>query len=126
VQELVPLVEQVGRLSLMTIKHALIAKIANEWVTHHASAEDGSAVGFAAMENAADFDGVGGRDKEEPVIGDAEPEFVSSLKRLHVAFAHLSEALQSGKDAHSGGLVEAADIGFGRFCPNDPLHRALL
>src|ERR1035437_2727976 len=84
------------------------------------------AVGLATMEDAADFDGVSGGGKKEPVIGDAESELVSSLKRLHVTLAGLSEAVQGGKDTHGGGLVEAADIGLGRFGPNHPLHRALL
>ena len=78
------------------------------------------------MEDAADFDGVSRSDKEEPVIGDAEAEFIASLKRLHVTLARLSEALQGGKDTHGGGLIEAADIGLGRLGPDNPLHRALL
>src|SRR5271157_1693404 len=78
------------------------------------------------MEDAADFYGVSSSDKEEPVIGDAEPEFIASLKRLHVALARLGEAVQGGKDTHGGRLIEAADIGFGQLGPNNPLHRALL
>jgi hypothetical protein len=30
------------------------------------------------MEDAADLDGVSGGDKKEPIIRDAEPEFISS------------------------------------------------
>ena len=83
-------------------------------------------VGLATMKHPSNFDGISGRGKEEPVIGDAEPEFVSPLKHLHVAFAGLREAVQGGKDTHGGGLVETADIGLGRLGPNDPLHGALL
>jgi hypothetical protein len=30
--------------------------------------------------------------------------------------------MQSGKNTHGGGLVQAADIGLGRVCPEDMLH----
>ena len=78
------------------------------------------AIGFAAMQDAAHFDGVADSDKEEPVIADAEPEFVSSLKRLHVALARFSEAMQGVQNTHGGGLVETANIGFGRVGPDNP------
>jgi hypothetical protein len=67
------------------------------------------------MEDAADFEGVcSGGHEEQPVIADAEPEFVSSLKRLHVALARIGEAMQGGQNMHGSGLIEAEDIGLGR------------
>ncbi len=65
-------------------------------------------------------------DEEQPVVGDAEPEFVSSLERLYVTLARFGEAVQSGQNTHGRALVEAADVSPGCFRPNDPLHRALL
>ena len=78
------------------------------------------------MEDTADFDGVSSNDKQEPVIGDAEPEFISALECLHVTLACLSKALQSSEDAHGRGLVKAANICLGRFSPDNPRHRSLL
>lgn len=51
-----------------------------------------SAVGFLAMEDAANLDGVrSGADEKEPVVADAEPEFFSSLESLYVAFAGIAK-----------------------------------
>jgi len=84
--------------------------------------EPGSAVGFAAMEDAPDFEGVGDVDEEKPVVGDAEPEFVAPLKRLHVALAGAGEAVERGENAHGSLAVDAAHIGLGLLGPDDPLH----
>ena len=74
----------------------------------------GLAVGFAAVEDAADFEGVGvGGDEEEAVVADAEAEFVAALERFYVAGAGFGEAVQGGKDVHGGGFIEAADAGPG-------------
>lgn len=56
------------------------------------------------MENAADFDSVSGSDKEESVIGDAESEFVSSLKGLHIARAGLGKSGRVAKMRMAVGL----------------------
>lgn len=69
-----------------------------------------SAVGFAAVENSADFYHVLGSGEEEPVIPDAKPQIIPPMKCLNVAFARFSETVQSRKDAHCGGLVETAHI----------------
>jgi hypothetical protein len=84
-----------------------------------------SAVGFAAMKDAADFDSVRIKDKEKPVVSNAEPEFVPRLKRFYVALACFRKSVQSGKDAHRSRLVETANISLGRVGPDDSLHRAL-
>ena len=84
----------------------------------------GSAVGFAAMEDAPDFEGIGDVGKEKPVVADAEAELrrLDVLEALHVAFAGAGEAIQRGENAHGGLAVDAAHIGLGRFGPDDPLH----
>ena len=48
------------------------------------------------MENAADFKGIVNVDDEEPV-GNAEPEFVSTLEGLYVAFAGSDKAIERGE-----------------------------
>lgn len=74
------------------------------------------------MEDAADFEGIVDVDEEEAVVGDAEAEFVAALKRLHIALARHSEAMQGVQNTHGGGLIETANIGLGRVCPDDPLQ----
>jgi len=61
-------------------------------------------------------------DEKEPVVADSEPEFVSSLEGLYVAFAGISEAMQGGENTHGGSLVQTADIGLSQFRPKDALH----
>ena len=39
------------------------------------------------MEDAADFEGVGDVEEEEPVVGDAEAEFVSALEGFYVSLS---------------------------------------
>src|SRR5215467_7227390 len=49
-----------------------------------------SAVGFLAMQHAANFNGIhGGAHKENPVIAYAQPKFFSPLKLFYVTFARL-------------------------------------
>ena len=62
----------------------------------------------------------------QPVIGDAQSEFIATLERFHIAFAGLNEAVKGGKDAHGRSLVETPDVRFGRLSPNDSRHRGLL
>jgi Putative transposase len=82
-----------------------------------------SAVGFAAMTDAANLDGVWiGADEEEPVVANAQPKLFSSLEGFHVARARFRKAMQRGKNVHGGGLAETADIGLSGIGPDDPLH----
>src|SRR2546429_115432 len=75
------------------------------------------------MKDTANLDGVGsGADEEKPVVADAKSEFFHSLECLYVALARIREAMQGGENAHGGGLVQPADIGLGRFSPDDALH----
>ena len=80
------------------------------------------AVGFSAVEDAADFEGVGDVDEEEAVVPGAEAEFFPSLEGLYVALSGADEAVEGGENAHGGVSVDAANIGLGRFGPDDPLH----
>jgi hypothetical protein len=75
------------------------------------------------VQDAANFDGVvTGGEKQEPIIADAQPEFVSSLERLYIALARIREAMQGGKYAHGSGPVQAADIGVCQLRPKNALH----
>lgn len=76
------------------------------------------------MENAADFDGVRSDNKKEPVVSDAETEFIPLLKCLDVAFAGLGKAMQGVQDPHRRWFVEAANIGLRGLGPNDRPHGA--
>jgi hypothetical protein len=78
------------------------------------------------MGHTADLNGFAGYDKEESIVSDPKPELLSPLECLHIALACLSEAMQRRQNAHSCGFIEPPDIGFRRFGPNNPLHRALL
>jgi hypothetical protein len=54
-----------------------------------------SAVGFASMMDASDFDGIGVRaNEEEAIVADAQPKLFSPLKRFHVARAGFRKAMQ--------------------------------
>jgi len=65
-----------------------------------------SAVGFAAVENAANLDAVGiGANEEEAVVAYAEPKLFSSLESLYVARTRFRKAMQRGEDMHCGGLA---------------------
>ncbi len=85
-----------------------------------------SAISFATMENAADFDGVRRKDEEEPIVCDAEPQFISLLERFYIALPCFGKTLQGGKNAQRRGLVQPTHIQFGRIGPDNPLHRILL
>jgi hypothetical protein len=75
------------------------------------------------MENAPNLDRVhSGAEEEEPIVADAKPEFFSSPECPYVGFARLSETMQRSENAHSGGLVQLPDIGFGGFGPDNALH----
>lgn len=74
------------------------------------------------MEDSADFEGVGDVDEEEPVVADAEPEFVPPLQCLYVALAGADEAVERGKNTHGGVTVDAAHVCLGWISPDDPLH----
>jgi hypothetical protein len=82
-----------------------------------------STVGFAAMQDAANFDGLlASGEEQEPIVADSKPELVSSLERLYIALARIREAMQGGENTHGTGLVQAADISLGQFSPEDALH----
>ena len=84
---------------------------------------DGSAIGFAAMMDAANLDGIGvGTDEEDPEVANAQPKLFSPLKSFHVARARFRKAMQRGENVHGGRLAQAADIDHGWIGPNDPLH----
>jgi hypothetical protein len=54
-----------------------------------------SAVGLAAMTDAANLDGVGiWANEEEAVVANAQPKFFSALERFHIACAGFREAMQ--------------------------------
>ncbi len=51
------------------------------------------------MEDATNLDGVRiGANKEEPVVADAQPEFLSSPESFYIALAGFGEAMQGGKN----------------------------
>jgi hypothetical protein len=82
-----------------------------------------SAVGFAAMTDAANLDGVRiSADEEKPVVSNAESKLFSSLQSFHVAPARFGKAMQRGENLHGDGLAEAADIDPGWIGPNNPFH----
>ena len=57
------------------------------------------------------------------VVANAKSQLARlSLKLFDVALASLSEAMERGKDAHSGVAVQAANVGAGAFGPGDFLH----
>jgi len=76
------------------------------------------------MANAANLDSVAaGVHKEEPVVADAEPQFLdSTLEHLEIAGAGCGEAMQGGQNPHRDGFVERSDIGLALIGPGDPLH----
>jgi len=75
------------------------------------------------MMNAANLDGIGvGRDKEEPVVADAQTKFISPLECFHIAHTRLRKAMQRRKNVHGVELAQFADIGLGGISPNDSLH----
>ena|SRR6266849_5953005 len=82
-----------------------------------------SSIGFTAMTDAANLDGVGiWANEEEAVVSYTQPKFVSSSESFHVTHARLRKAKECGEDIHRDGLAQAADITFGRIGPDNPLH----
>jgi hypothetical protein len=66
------------------------------------------------MQHTSNLDGVSRIvDEDKPVVTDAQPQFFHSLECFHIALARTREAMQGGENAHSGGFVQAADIGLG-------------
>ncbi len=59
--------------------------------------------------------------KKRAVVGNAEAEFVAALEGLHVALAGTGEAVEGGENTQGGVAVDAAHVGLGRVCPDDPL-----
>ena len=88
------------------------------------SPERASAVGFLAMADGMNAEGVVGFfGKADAVVTDAKAQLAGlSLELLDVAFASLGEAMERGEDAHGRVAVETADIGAGAFGPGDFLH----
>ncbi len=75
------------------------------------------------MKDSANLHCVGaGANEKKPIVADAKPEFFPLLKSLHLALARFREAVQGGENTHGDGLVQSADIGLGRFSPDDTLH----
>jgi hypothetical protein len=65
-----------------------------------------SPVGFAAVTDAANLDGIGiGADEEEPAVANAQPKFFSSLESFHVTRTRVRKAMQRRENMHSGGLA---------------------
>jgi hypothetical protein len=76
------------------------------FVSRTSSLQGESAVGFAAMMYAANFDGIGGRTyEEEPVIANAQPNLFHPLESLHVARARFRKAMQGGENVHGDRLA---------------------
>ena len=80
-----------------------------------------SAIGFAAMADAGDFDGGFVPVLEEkPVVAAAEAEAgLRGLELLHVAVARGEVTVRAVEDVESGLAVDAAKIGAGFAGPND-------
>ncbi len=75
------------------------------------------------MQHTSNLDGVSRFvDEDKPVVADAQPQFFHSLECFHIALARIREAMQGGENAHSGGFVQAADIGLGQCSSDDSLH----
>ncbi len=74
------------------------------------------------MKDAAEFDILLDVDEEEPVVADAEAEFVPPLQGFYVALTGADEAVKRCENAHGHLAVDASNIGPGRFSPDDPLH----
>ena len=63
------------------------------------------------MSDAADLESVGiGADEEKSIVAYAQPKLVVTLQGLHVTCARFRKTMQNGKNMHSGGFAQAADI----------------
>jgi hypothetical protein len=85
------------------------------------SARPGSAIDFAAVLDAGDFDGIAEVVEAGAVVADAEAELgrFDVLEALHVAFAGVDELGQGVENAQGGGLVDGAELGLGLVSPDD-------
>ena len=81
------------------------------------------AVGFAAMANGDDFDGIGDVVKAEPVVADAEPELgrINALELMDIALAGGDDPGERVEGAEGGSLVNGAKLGLGSVVPDYPL-----
>jgi len=100
-------------------------RLALEWVMPMWELPGRSAIGFAAVQDATNFDPVRSSNKEEPIIGDAEAEFISPVQCLHVILTRFGKALQTGKMRMAVDLSRPRTSAL-RFSPDDPRHRSLL
>jgi hypothetical protein len=87
-----------------------------------------SAVGLAAVADAADFDHCfGSVNEKQPMIADPKTQFArASLKHFYVARTRPGEPIQAGENAHCGGPVESTNISLGLFGPGNPFHAGSL
>ena len=75
------------------------------------------------MDNAENLDDLeGGIHEKEPVVTDSQPQFFSVLQRLHIAHSRFCETMQRRENPHGGRLVQGANIRFGCFGSDNPLH----
>ena len=75
------------------------------------------------MDNAENLDDLeGGIREKEPVVADPQPQLFSVLERLHIARSRFRETMQCRENPHGGRFVQGANIRFGRFRPDNPLH----
>ena len=79
-----------------------------------------SAVDFAAVLDAGDFDGIAEVMEAGAVVADAEAELgrFNVLEALHIAFAGVDELGQSVENAQGGVLVDGAKLGLGLVRPD--------
>ena len=79
------------------------------------------AVGFSAVSDGGDVEGVAVVVEAEPVVADAEAELgrLDALESFYVAVAGGGEGGESVKNAEGGGLVDGAELGLGLVPPVD-------
>ena len=88
-----------------------------------------SAVGFLAILDAVDADGVGiGVREADAVVAYAETVlgWLDALELLDIPHVGLDEALEGGGDAQAGGAVESSQIGLGLIGEDELLHEGSL
>jgi hypothetical protein len=81
------------------------------------------AVGFAAVADGGDVEGMAEVVEAEPVVSDAEAELgrLDALEPLYVALTCGGEIGESVEDAEGCGLVDGAELGLGLVAPGDLL-----
>jgi len=110
---------EVGALVRAALRPLLFCEKPAKQMTGHPC----SAVGLAAMTDAANLDSVAVCvDEEQAIISDAKPKLVSALESLHVAGARFGEAMQCGENLHRDGLTQAADVASRGIGPRNPFH----